>query len=125
MQGTVIWNELMTSDVEAAKAFYAETLGWSYQPMDMPDGTYWIFQPGGADKPAGGIMGMPKGGEAPTDSWFTYFEVDDVDAAVSRCTAAGGMVMRPPFHVPTVGRIAIVADRTGAAMGWIQPEPMS
>ena len=53
--GTFYWNELMTRDVEGAKKFYADTLGWSYDAMPMPGvgGTYWLATMEG--EPAGTI----------------------------------------------------------------------
>jgi predicted enzyme related to lactoylglutathione lyase len=117
--GTIYWNELMTRDVEAAKAFYAKTVGWTFSAMPMSDGTYWIFMPPGADQAAGGMMQFTDG---PTDVWFTYIHIDDLDAALERATAAGGSVVRAPFVVPGVGRIAIVSDSNGGVSGWITPE---
>jgi predicted enzyme related to lactoylglutathione lyase len=40
MHGTFVWNELATSDVEKAKAFYAEAPGWEFEEFVLPDGTY-------------------------------------------------------------------------------------
>jgi hypothetical protein len=40
---------------------------------------------------------------------------------VAALKEAGGSVMRDPFDVPEVGRIAIVADPGGAAQGWMTP----
>ncbi|MGE0419912.1 MAG: VOC family protein [Acetobacteraceae bacterium] len=118
--GTFYWNELMTPDTEAAKRFFADTIGWTYQGMPMPEGTYWLAQIDG--KPVGGIMAMQ--GVVPDGTpphWVSYLAVDDVDARIARLSAAGGTVCRSPFDVPGVGRIAIVADPTGAVMGWITP----
>jgi predicted enzyme related to lactoylglutathione lyase len=36
------WNELLTKDVERAKRFYSDTIGWTYEGMPMPGGSYWI-----------------------------------------------------------------------------------
>ena len=125
--GSFFWNELMTHDVERAKAFYGATLGWTFEGMpmtdpDMPSGVYWIAKTG--DRPVGGIFLMqgPEFGDIP-DHWFAHISVDDVDARVSRVQAAGGAVLRAPFDVPGVGRIAVVKDATGAAVGWITPAP--
>ena len=53
--GTFYWNELMTRDVERAKKFYADTMGWSYEAMPMPaGGTYWLAKMGG--EPVAGIF---------------------------------------------------------------------
>jgi predicted enzyme related to lactoylglutathione lyase len=37
--GTFCWNELMTLDEKAAQQFYANTIGWSFDPMPMDWGT--------------------------------------------------------------------------------------
>ncbi len=119
--GTFYWNELMTRDAEAAKAFYAATLDWTFDAMPMPEGgTYWVAKVG--DAPVGGIFTMdgPKF-EGVADHWFAYIAVDDVDASVGRAEAAGGTIRRPAFDVPGVGRIVILEDVNGAAMGWMTP----
>ncbi len=54
--------------------------------------------------------------------WFTYIAVDDVDAAVEATVAAGGEIRHPCFDVPDIGRIAIIADPTGAAVGIMSPD---
>jgi predicted enzyme related to lactoylglutathione lyase len=119
--GTFMWNELMTTDVEKAKAFYAKTIGWNIEAMPMPNGTYWIAKVDG--KPVAGLMAMMPDVPAGTPPhWFSYLEVDNVDARVKAVTANGGKVMRPPFDIPDVGRIAIIADATGAAMGLMTPK---
>ncbi len=118
--GTFYWNELMTRDVEGAKAFFAATLGWTFDAMPMPGFTYHVAKSG--DQAVGGIMDMA--GMAPDDvppHWMSYIDVDDVDARVAKAKAAGAEVMAEPFDVAGVGRIAIVKDPTGAVVGWITP----
>jgi predicted enzyme related to lactoylglutathione lyase len=116
--GMFVWNELMTNDVEKAKTFYAATIGWTFDGMEMGPSTYWVCKEG--DKMVGGIMdmtGVTPPGVPP--HWFSYLEVDDVDARAAKLEANGGKIIRPPFDIPGVGRIAILADPTGAAMGWM------
>jgi len=119
--GTFAWNELLTRDVEAAKAFYASLAGWSFQPVPMANGgTYWLAEVG--DRPVAGIMAMPA--EMPAHvppHWFEYLEVDDVDARLTVATKNGGTIMRPPFDVPDVGRLGFIMDSTGAALGLLTP----
>ena len=50
--GKFYWNELMTRDVERDKKFYGDTLGWTFDGMPMPQGTYWVANIGG--QPVGG-----------------------------------------------------------------------
>lgn len=120
--GLFHWNELMTWSVEKAKAFYADTLGWSYEAFPMEDGDYTVCKAG--DEVAGGIFEMKPGAgfDGISDQWFPYIAVDDIDARVAKVQGAGGEVMRPPFDVPGVGRIATVRDKAGAAVGWITPD---
>lgn len=116
--GSFVWNELNSWDPEAAKRFYSAALGWSFDPMPMPTGTYWIAKMDG--ERVGGIFPLrsPEFDGIPSH-WFTYVEVDDVDARIKDVEAAGGRIIRPPFDVPGVGRIAIVMDAEGAGIGWI------
>jgi len=115
------WNELLTHDVEKAKAFFASTLGWTYEDMPLPDGgTYYVAIMN--DEPVGGMMKMPAEVPAGTPShWLGYIEVDDLDARLEKVSRAGGSVLRSPFEVSEVGRIAVVADPSGAVIGFITP----
>ena len=118
--GTFFWSELNTSDVEKAKAFFGQTIGWTFATMPNGDPTYWIAF--NDDVPQAGIVPLsmfaPPG--APPH-WFSYLAVDDVDKRLEALITAGGVILRAPFDVPDVGRIAIVQDPTGAPMGWMTP----
>ncbi|WP_425106965.1 VOC family protein [Ancylobacter sp.] len=120
--GIFIWNELNSRDVPAAKAFYAATMGWTFEPMPIEGGPdYWIIRQGEAR--IGGIFPLegPEFDGIP-EHWLPYIAVDDVDARCERALAAGGRVLRPPFDVAGVGRIAIVCDSQGAVAGWMTPK---
>lgn len=117
--GTFAWNELMTPDTEACGAFYGALLGWTRKQMDMgPGGTYTLFNNG--DQDVGGMMKPPDEGSGPP-MWFAYIGVDDVDARTAKVESLGGKVLRPPFDIPQVGRIAIIADPAGIAIGLFTP----
>ncbi len=115
------WNELMTRDVAKAMSFYTKTIGWSFNAMEMgPDFTYNIAMVD--DKPVGGIFEMKgKDFEDMSEGWMSYLAVDDVDARLEKAKTEGAMVMREPFDVPNVGRIAILKDSGGATIGWMTP----
>ena len=119
--GTFHWNELCVHDVAAAKKFYADTIGWTYDGMPMPDGgTYWIAKVG--DKPVAGIFDIsgPDYKGVP-DNWMPYLAVDDVDARAKKAVAAGAKMMKPAFDVPGVGRIVVLKEPGGAGIGWMTP----
>jgi uncharacterized protein len=120
--GRFHWNELMTRNVEGAKKFYADTLGWSFDGMPTPGGgdTYWLATMGG--EPVGGMFDI-SGADYKNvpESWMSYIAVDDVDARVKKALAAGAKLMKPIFDIPGVGRIAILMEPGGAGIGWITP----
>lgn len=118
--GHFYWNELMTRDVEKAKKFYGDTIGWKFEAMQSPIGTYWVAKMG--DQPVGGLFTLtsPQFDGVP-ESWMAYLAVDDVDARVKKAQGAGATLMRPPFDVPGVGRIATLTEPGGASIGWMTP----
>lgn len=115
------WNELLAHDVERAKRFYADTVGWSYLSMPTDTGdNYWVAKID--DKPVAGIFPLDKPGfEDMPERWMSYLAVDDVDARVTKAVAAGAKLMRPIFDVRGVGRIALLTEPGGAGIGWITP----
>ena len=121
--GTFYWNELVTTDVDAAKDFYADAVGWQYDAMDMGEGgTYWMVMIDG--KPAAGLMTIPA--DMPADTppyWRSYLAVDDVDAAVDRARSGGAEILMGPFDIPGVGRIAALRDPQGAGISIMNPAP--
>lgn len=118
--GQFCWNELATPDPEKARAFYAETLGWTFEPFDLPGaGPYWVAR--ASEGFVGGLSGLSDGAleGATTPYWFPFVEVDDVDARIEKARAAGAVILREPHDTPGVGRVAVLRDPTGAAIGWM------
>jgi len=115
--GAFHWNELATSDVDAAVAFYTKIFGYTAEPMEMPNGTYVVLKDG--ETPRGGVMAAPDGSGDP--HWQQYIAVDDCDAAVGRAERNGGKVVMPAIDVEGVGRFAHVADTVGGVIGLIKP----
>ena len=121
--GHFYWNELMTRNAEREKKFYGATVGWTFEAMPMPNGTYWVAKMG--DQYVGGLFPLtsPQFDGVP-ESWMSYLAVDDVDARVKKAQAAGATLMRPIFDIPNVGRIAILKEPGGAGIGWMTPPKM-
>jgi predicted enzyme related to lactoylglutathione lyase len=120
MANPFIWYELMTSDTEAAKAFYREVVGWETEPFGGSN-DYTILSASG--RGIGGVMNIPAdAGEAGArPCWFGYVAADDVDAAVTRIVEAGGRLHRDIMDIPYIGRIAMVSDPQGASFYLIAP----
>ncbi len=103
--GTMGWNELWTRNADQAKAFYPAVFGYTLDEASMPGYTIWMLD----GQMVGGCMTIPEDMPPRVPAhWAVYWVVDDVDADVTRLTDLGGMVVRPPFDVPGVGRMAMV-----------------
>tara|TARA_R110002096_G_scaffold11531_11_gene42408 strand:- start:5477 stop:6262 length:786 start_codon:yes stop_codon:yes gene_type:complete len=112
--GDFIWYELLTTDAEAARTFYADVIGWTATDSGQPAIDYRILA--AAEGNVGGLMqitdDMRSAGARPV--WLGYIAVDDVDQTVAAITAAGGAIQMSPMDIPDVGRIAMATDPQGA-----------
>lgn len=111
--GALIWNELSTSDLPRAKAFYSGVFGWGWGGSDQ----YAEVQVSG--RSVGAAMPRPQGmpAEVP-DHWLVYFASDDIDGDFRRATDLGATGLVDPTDVPgDSGRFAVLADPQGAMFG--------
>jgi len=119
--GAVCWVDLVTSDLEAAKAFYATAFGLTYDDMSVAGIGYATFTPPGSQWPAGG-MGDQQDGDTLGPRWCVTFEVDDVDTARQRVLDHGGSAPNPPWDFE-FGRIATVHGPDGEEFSLMRPAP--
>jgi predicted enzyme related to lactoylglutathione lyase len=116
--GTPCWVDHATKDVEASNTFYGTLFGWDAEDQGEEMGHYTLMRKGGKTV-AGNMKVMMEGQPC---AWTTYVSVEDADATVERAKQAGGMVFVEPMDVSDIGRMAIFADPTGAAVGIWQPK---
>ena len=114
--GTPIWYELVTADAEAAKAFYDDVIGWTIEIRPAGEMDYRMITTSDGEN-VGGVAGLGPNTPLPaaTPGWRFYIGVDDVAATADKIVAAGGSIAIPPFDLPGVGRMALVADPQGIA----------
>ena len=111
--GAPAWFELHTRDYDASVRFYQDVFRWDAKTMsDTPDFRYTTL--GEGESAMAGIMDssgfLPEGVPA---HWAVYLAVEDTDAAVKTTQELGGSLIMPAEDTP-YGRIAVVADPTGA-----------
>jgi hypothetical protein len=112
--GDWYWNELTTTDDQAAAAFYEAVFGYTREEMDMgPQGIYTILVKDGVQR--AGLMKHPQPGTPP--AWTPYLRVPDCDAAAAKAGSLGAQICVPPTDIPEVGRFALLLDPTGAPVG--------
>jgi uncharacterized protein len=114
--GVPCWVDTLQPDPDAAIAFYSGVFGWEFAgPGDMPGdppGRYFVAQLRGRD--VAGIGSLPPGGQPMAPSFTMHVRVDSADDAAAAARAAGGTILVEPFDAPPAGRMAVIADPTGA-----------
>jgi len=120
--GSFCWVELATSDQNAAKKFYGSIFGWTPNDMPMgPDGVYTIFRLDGRDAAAGYTLRPDQVAQHVPPHWMLYIQVDNLEASAAKVAQLGGKVIVAPFDVMDAGRMAVIADPTGAYFCLWQP----
>lgn len=117
--GTPCWIDLGTPDQDEAGEFYGGLFGWELQADENAEQTGGYRVAVLRDKAIGGVMKLMQEGQPP--AWSTYVSVEDADAAVAKAREAGGAVVVEPMDVLDYGRMAFLADPTGAVFGVWQP----
>ncbi len=112
--GEFCWETLTSSDPERAKRFYGEVCGWQTQSSSV-GGSIFAVGPKMEDMVADlqEAQGMPA-------MWLTYVVVDTIESARARVVQLGGTVVVPLIELPSIGRIAVIADPTGGHIGLFQ-----
>jgi len=113
--GVPCWVETWQEDPDTAATFYAGVFGWDVEKGTPPstDTRYYMCRLGGSDVAA--IGSPPQAGMPP--AWTTYVWVDDAEAVAACALKAGGSLLAEPFGSLDGGRMAIVADPSGAVFG--------
>lgn len=118
-QGTFCWADLATQAPAAAKTFYAELLGWTFEDLETgQEVPYSLCQRDG--KRVAGLYEMaPEQGAFPY--WASYVRVADLAATTERAVALGGRILMPRAEMLRLGAMAFIQDPTRAVLGLWQP----
>lgn len=120
VRGRFLWHELLTTDPEAASRFYGSVAGWETIRWEQ-DAAYRLLATAGV--PMAGLLSLSAEDRArgAVPHWLSYIGVPDVDAAVHLATGMGATVRAAAQDVPTIGRMAELADPQGAVFSVYTP----
>jgi predicted enzyme related to lactoylglutathione lyase len=124
--GEFCWDELLTSDPEAAKKFYGQVVGYKFEQVEMPGMPYTLFtreakRPDGKPRQAAGMMKMPP--MIPHPFWLSYVSVANCDESTERAKRLGATITMPPTNIPNIGRFTTMLDPTMAPIAILGPLP--
>ncbi|WP_432189165.1 VOC family protein [Streptomyces sp. Tue6028] len=113
-EGTPCWADAMFSDVEGAKSFYGDVLGWTFGESSSEYGNYTQAYANG--KAVAAVV-PPMPGQEGQSAWCLYFSSPDAAATVAKIRDNGGEVLMEPMQVGEFGTMALARDPSGAVFG--------
>lgn len=116
--GTPTWIDLMTPDVDTARAFYQAVFGWEYDIGGPEFGGYTTARSG--DRMKAGMMGNQPDAPPMPAAWSLYFATDNIEADVARAVTLGAKVVYPAMAVGDFGSMAVCEDPLGAGFSFWQ-----
>jgi predicted enzyme related to lactoylglutathione lyase len=121
--GMFSWFELMSADIEKAKKFYGEVIGWDFvQDSNNPDFT--LIKTKGVDHPVAGIFkrdnAISNTPENIPPHWGCYITVEDIQTAVEKVKSLGGHIIVPITAIPKVGKFSVIQDLEGAVVSLME-----
>ncbi|MEU9054865.1 VOC family protein [Streptomyces sp. NPDC048384] len=117
-EGTPIWADAMFSDVEGAKSFYGDVLGWTFGEESTEFGNYTQAYANG--KAAAAVV-PPMPGQEGQSQWCLYFASSDAGASAAKIRENGGEVLMEPMAVGEFGSMCLARDPGGVVFGVWQP----
>jgi predicted enzyme related to lactoylglutathione lyase len=121
--GTFCWAELATSDAGAAKKFYGDLFGWEHHDDPVGEGmVYTMLMQSGKNVGAMYEINEEMKAQNVPPHWLSYVSVASVDDSVAKAKELGAEVPRPAMDVSDIGRMAVLADPTGAYFALWQPK---
>ena len=115
--GGFLWDELWTTDVDKATAFYGDITGLEAGVLDIDEdqesgANYRLLKSG--DSPRVGIMPNPLPDLGPV--WVSYLRVASPAAITAKVAELGGRVIVEAHPRPLGGEVAFVAGPSGAGI---------
>lgn len=104
----------MFSDLEGAKSFYGEVLGWTFGESSSEYGNYTQAYANG--KAVAAVV-PPMPGQEGQSQWCLYFASSDAAAAAARIRENGGEVLMEPMQVGDFGTMCLAREPSGAVFG--------
>ncbi|WP_371655214.1 MULTISPECIES: VOC family protein [unclassified Streptomyces] len=113
-EGTPCWADAMFTDVEGAKSFYGDVLGWTFGEASSEYGNYTQAYANG--KAVAAVV-PPMPGQEGQSAWCLYLASPDVAATAKKIKDNGGEVLMEPMQVGDFGSMAIAREPSGAVFG--------
>lgn len=120
-----IYFDFTVKDINAARRFFEQVLGWKFEKFPMPY-EYFRIQAGEPDEPGidGGI-GAIKDTKITEGRPLTQVTIPvvDLDESLLKVQESGGQIIEAKMAIPGIGWYATCAEPGGLKFGMIEADP--
>jgi predicted enzyme related to lactoylglutathione lyase len=116
-RNVVTWFDIPVKDINRAKAFYEQVLNIKLFAMSFGEVKFAAFPEKGEGSGASGWLIQNENTQPSGQGTVVYFQVEDLDQAISRVQAAGGTILQPKFKMGQLGYICLIQDTEGNTIG--------
>ncbi|AXE78809.1 VOC family protein [Streptomyces atratus] len=113
-EGTPCWADAMFPDLDGAKSFYGDVLGWTFGESSSEFGNYTQAY---ADGKAVAAVVPPMPGQEGQSAWCLYLASPDAAATAAKIRENGGETLMDPMEVGEFGTMLLARDPSGVVFG--------
>ncbi|WP_327310869.1 MULTISPECIES: VOC family protein [unclassified Streptomyces] len=113
-EGTPCWADAMFADLDGAKSFYGDVLGWTFGESSSEFGNYTQAY---ADGKAVAAVVPPMPGQEGHSAWCLYLASPDAEATAAKIRDNGGETLMDPMQVGDFGTMMLARDPGGVVFG--------
>jgi predicted enzyme related to lactoylglutathione lyase len=114
--GTWIWSSLLTHDLDHETAFYQTVFGYEVFDLESTDGAEHVIL-STDDFARASVNAFPADSAHRHPHWLNFVRVADAADAATKAVSLGGSVLVAPRVDRHGGKIAVIADPSGAPFG--------
>ncbi|MFH8472350.1 VOC family protein [Streptomyces sp. NPDC018000] len=113
-EGTPCWADAMFPDIDGAKSFYGDVLGWTFGESSSEFGDYTQAYANG--KAVAAVV-PPMPGQEGQSAWCLYLASPDAAATAAKIRENGGETLMDPMEVGEFGTMLLARDPSGVTFG--------
>lgn len=120
--GDWVWIQLLSRDAARSSSFYRKVGGYRVQRNHAENrSSDFVLSIDGINRAT--VRTIPSNRPKVQPTWLPFVRVTDLAASVNKAKQLGGQVMVSPRSDLMEGKVAVVADPTGAAIGLMEWNP--
>lgn len=117
--GEWLWSSLMVKNADQEASFYHALFGYDVFDLPSDDSAKHVIL-SSDDYARAGVSTLPADSMRRHPHWLNFVRVDDAEAATAKATALGGRVLVEPRIDRHGGKLAVIADPSGAPVGLME-----